>query len=77
MENLERFGLYLDRDHLEELCVGAVSIHASVEASGLLHRETAPGAISAGAGRVWYCIDEHRRIVWLTLVSARHPSQPE
>ena len=77
MENLERFGLYLDRDHLEELCVGAVSIHAGVEASGLLHSQTAPGGIPAGAGRVWYCIDEHRRIVWLTLVPAGHPKQTE
>ena len=77
MENLERFGLYLDRDHLEELCVGAVSIHTSVEASGLLHRETAPGAISAGAGGVWDCIDEHRRIVWLTMLPAGRPRQSE
>ena len=36
-----------------------------------------PGEIPAGAGRVWYCIDEHRRIVWLTMVPAGHPKQTE
>ena len=41
LEKLESFGLHLDRDRLEELCAGAASIHAGVEASGLLHRETA------------------------------------
>ncbi len=56
---------------------GALSIHAGVEVSGLLHRQTAPGGISAGARGVWSCIDEHRRIVWLTTVPAGHPKQTE
>jgi hypothetical protein len=26
-----------------------------------------------GAGRLWYCIDDDRRIVWLTLAMVGHP----
>ncbi len=36
-----------------------------------------PGEIPAGDRGVWHCIDEHRRIVWLTMVSAGHPKQTE
>lgn len=28
-------------------------------------------------GRIWYCPDAERRIVWLTLASSRHPKQTE
>ena len=30
-----------------------------------------------GSGRVWYCPDVERRIVWLTKVSIGHPSQTD
>lgn len=30
-----------------------------------------------GAGRLWYCIDEQRRIVWLTEASTGHPKLTE
>ena len=30
-----------------------------------------------GAGRVWYCIDDERRRVVLTLATTRHPKQTE
>ena len=30
-----------------------------------------------GAGRVWYCIDDDRRIVWLTLARVGHPKQTD
>ncbi len=28
-------------------------------------------------GRIWYCTDEARRIVWLTYASTSHPKQTE
>lgn len=28
-----------------------------------------------GAGRIWYCIDDERRVVYLTLVTVGHPRQ--
>lgn len=28
-------------------------------------------------GRIWYCPDLHRRVVWLTLASTGHPKQTE
>jgi hypothetical protein len=30
-----------------------------------------------GGGRIWYCIDPERRIVWLTLASSGHPKRSE
>ena len=30
-----------------------------------------------GAGRLWYCIDDQRRIVWLTLATPGHPKATE
>jgi hypothetical protein len=30
-----------------------------------------------GAGRVWYCPDVEKRIVWLTLASIGHPKAKE
>lgn len=30
-----------------------------------------------GAGRLWYCIDAQRRIVWLTHAASGHPKQTE
>jgi hypothetical protein len=30
-----------------------------------------------GAGRVWYCIDDEARIVWLTAASTGHPKSTE
>ena len=30
-----------------------------------------------GAGRLWYCIDDQRRIVWLTLAAPGHPNATE
>lgn len=30
-----------------------------------------------GAGRIWYCIDEAMRTVWLTSASTGHPKQTE
>ena len=30
-----------------------------------------------GAGRLWYCIDDQRRIVWLTLATPGHPKTTE
>ncbi|MQY22781.1 hypothetical protein NRB20_59030 [Nocardia sp. RB20] len=32
--------------------------------------------VTAG-GRIWYCPDEERRVVWLTLASASHPKGTE
>ena len=28
----------------------------------------------SGAGRIWYCIDDDARTVWITLVTSGHPS---
>lgn len=30
-----------------------------------------------GAGRIWYCIDDERRVVYLTLAMIGHPRQTE
>ena len=30
-----------------------------------------------GAGRIWYCIDDARRIVWLMHVATGHPKETE
>jgi hypothetical protein len=30
-----------------------------------------------GGGRVWYCIDDRRRIVWLVEASVGHPKETE
>lgn len=30
-----------------------------------------------GAGRIWYCIDDERRVVYLTLATLGHPRQTE
>jgi hypothetical protein len=30
-----------------------------------------------GGGRIWYCIDDERRIAWLTEASPGHPKEPE
>lgn len=30
-----------------------------------------------GAGRIWYCIDDERRTVYLTLATVGHPRQTE
>ena len=30
-----------------------------------------------GSGRIWYCIDDKRKTVWLTLVSVGHPKATE
>lgn len=30
-----------------------------------------------GAGRIWYCIDDERRVVYLTLAMVGHPRQTE
>ncbi len=30
-----------------------------------------------GAGRIWYCIDDERRLVYLTLATVGHPRQTE
>lgn len=29
------------------------------------------------AGRIWYCIDQDERTVWITKVSLRHPKETE
>jgi hypothetical protein len=31
----------------------------------------------SGSGRIWYCIDPDRRIVWLTLAAAGHPRRTD
>ena len=28
-----------------------------------------------GAGRIWYCIDREERVVWIVMVSLRHPRE--
>jgi len=30
-----------------------------------------------GGGRIWYCIDDDRHTVWLTLASVGHPAQTD
>ena len=30
-----------------------------------------------GAGRIWYCIDDERRTLYLTLATVVHPRQTE
>ncbi len=30
-----------------------------------------------GAGRIWYCIDDERRVVYLTLATVGHPRQTD
>ena len=30
-----------------------------------------------GAGRIWYCIDDEQRVVYLTLATLGHPNQTE
>lgn len=30
-----------------------------------------------GSGRIWYCIDPERRIVWITLAKTGHPNQTD
>jgi hypothetical protein len=30
-----------------------------------------------GAGRIWYCPDEHRQIVWITRASCGHPKETD
>jgi hypothetical protein len=30
-----------------------------------------------GAGRIWYCIDDERRVVHLTLAKVGHPRQTD
>ncbi|MHB8463805.1 MAG: hypothetical protein ACYDD7_03090 [Acidimicrobiales bacterium] len=30
-----------------------------------------------GGGRLWYCVDDRRRIVWLTLATPGHPKATE
>jgi hypothetical protein len=30
-----------------------------------------------GAGRIWYCIDDERRVAYLTLATVGHPRQTE
>jgi hypothetical protein len=30
-----------------------------------------------GAGRLWYCIDDDRRTVWLTLAMVGHPKETD
>jgi hypothetical protein len=30
-----------------------------------------------GAGRIWYCIDDERRVVYVTLAMLGHPRQTE
>ena len=30
-----------------------------------------------GGGRIWFCLDPERRIVWLTSAGTGHPNQTE
>lgn len=30
-----------------------------------------------GAGRLWYCVDEDARIIWVTKVSLSHPHETD
>lgn len=30
-----------------------------------------------GAGRIWYCIDDERHVLYLTLATLGHPRQTE
>lgn len=31
----------------------------------------------SSAGRIWYCVDRKKRIVWITQVSLSHPKKTE